>query len=130
MGGRYLGDATIAAAVFDRLAKQAIGIDIDSRTYRQDVAAERAARPGCPGDDTARPATAICPPAADRRQDRPGVSRAGEPYRAVYLAAPIAEPWKHHDDEGEREAPQPGQSQDASSITMTPTGATGMWVTG
>lgn len=42
--GRYLGDATIAAAILDRLAMHAIRIDIDGPSYRQHVAAERAAK--------------------------------------------------------------------------------------
>lgn len=40
--GRYLGDATIAAAILDRLAMHAIRIDIDGPSYRQHVATERA----------------------------------------------------------------------------------------
>ena len=43
--GRYLGDATVAAAILDRLAMHAIRIDIDGPSYRQHVAAERAGRP-------------------------------------------------------------------------------------
>jgi DNA replication protein DnaC len=42
--GRYLGDATIAAAILDRLAMHAIRIDISGPSYRQHVAAERAGR--------------------------------------------------------------------------------------
>jgi DNA replication protein DnaC len=42
--GRYLGDDTIAAAILDRLAMHAIRIDIDGPSYRQHVAAERAAK--------------------------------------------------------------------------------------
>jgi hypothetical protein len=42
--GRYLGDATVAAAILDRLAMHAIRIDIDGPSYRQHVAAERAAK--------------------------------------------------------------------------------------
>lgn len=41
--GRYLGDATLTAAILDRLAMQAILIDIDGPSYRQRVAEERAA---------------------------------------------------------------------------------------
>jgi len=41
--GKYLGDATVAAAILDRLAMHAIRIDIDGPSYRQHVAAERAA---------------------------------------------------------------------------------------
>jgi DNA replication protein DnaC len=42
--GRYLGDATVAAAILDRLAMHAIRIDIDGPSYRQHVATERAAQ--------------------------------------------------------------------------------------
>jgi DNA replication protein DnaC len=42
--GRYLGDATVAAAILDRLAMHAIRIDIDGPSYRQYVATERAGR--------------------------------------------------------------------------------------
>jgi DNA replication protein DnaC len=41
--GRYLGDATITAAILDRLAMHAVRIDIDGPSYRQRVAEERAA---------------------------------------------------------------------------------------
>lgn len=40
--GRYLGDATLAAAILDRLAMHAIRIDIDGPSYRQHVATDRA----------------------------------------------------------------------------------------
>ena len=43
--GRYLGDATVAAAILDRLAMHAIRIDIDGPSYRQHVATQRAAKP-------------------------------------------------------------------------------------
>lgn len=39
--GKYLGDATIAAAILDRLAASAIRIDIDGPSYRQHLARER-----------------------------------------------------------------------------------------
>lgn len=39
--GRYLGDATLAAAILDRLAMHAIRIDIDGPSYRQHVAKGR-----------------------------------------------------------------------------------------
>jgi DNA replication protein DnaC len=42
--GRYLGDATVAAAILDRLAMHAIRIDIDGPSYRQHVATVRAGR--------------------------------------------------------------------------------------
>ena len=41
--GRYLGDATLTAAILDRLAMHALRIDIDGPSYRQHVAHERAA---------------------------------------------------------------------------------------
>ncbi len=44
--GRYLGDATLAAAILDRLAMRAIRIDIDGPSYRQRVARDRAAATG------------------------------------------------------------------------------------
>lgn len=51
--GRYLGDATVAAAILDRLAMHAIRIDIDGPSYRQHVATERAGRrPATPADAT------------------------------------------------------------------------------
>jgi DNA replication protein DnaC len=44
--GRYLGDATVAMAILDRLAMLAIRIDIDGPSYRQHVAEQRSkARP-------------------------------------------------------------------------------------
>lgn len=39
--GRFLGDATLTAAILDRLAMHAIRIDIDGPSYRQHVAKER-----------------------------------------------------------------------------------------
>ena len=42
----YLGDATVAMAILDRLAMLAIRIDIDGPSYRQHVAEQRSkARP-------------------------------------------------------------------------------------
>ena len=50
--GRYLGDATIAAAVLDRLAMRSIRVDIDGPSYRQQVARDRAKERGAkPPDD-------------------------------------------------------------------------------
>jgi DNA replication protein DnaC len=40
--GKYLGDATLAAAVLDRLAATSIRIDIDGPSYRQFLARKRA----------------------------------------------------------------------------------------
>lgn len=42
--GRYLGDATVTAAILDRLVMNAIRFDIDGPSYRQYVAEERAAK--------------------------------------------------------------------------------------
>jgi DNA replication protein DnaC len=39
--GKYLGDATLTAAILDRLAMHAIRIDIDGPSFRQHVAEER-----------------------------------------------------------------------------------------
>ncbi len=39
--GRYLGDATLAAAILDRLAMRALRIDIDGPSYRQHIAEQR-----------------------------------------------------------------------------------------
>lgn len=40
--GKYLGDATLAAAILDRLAMRAIRLDIDGPSYRQELAKQRA----------------------------------------------------------------------------------------
>jgi DNA replication protein DnaC len=48
--GRYLGDATLTAAILDRLAMHAIRIDIDGPSYRQHLAHERAAGRGAKTD--------------------------------------------------------------------------------
>lgn len=40
--GKYLGDATLTAAILDRLAMHAIRIDVDGPSYRQHVAKTRA----------------------------------------------------------------------------------------
>jgi len=39
--GRYLGDATLTAAILDRLAMHAIRIDVDGPSYRQHIAETR-----------------------------------------------------------------------------------------
>lgn len=44
--GKYLGDATLTAAILDRLAMHALRIDIDGPSYRQHIAHERAAGRG------------------------------------------------------------------------------------
>jgi DNA replication protein DnaC len=44
--GQYLGDATLAAAVLDRVVMRAIRIDIDGPSYRQHTARERARQKG------------------------------------------------------------------------------------
>lgn len=46
--GKYLGDATLAAAVLDRLAATSIRIDIDGPSYRQHLARQRAKDSGIP----------------------------------------------------------------------------------
>lgn len=46
--GKYLGDATLAAAVLDRLAANSIRIDIDGPSYRQFLARKRAQESGQP----------------------------------------------------------------------------------
>jgi DNA replication protein DnaC len=46
--GKYLGDATLAAAVLDRLAATSIHIDIDGPSYRQFLARKRAEEHGQP----------------------------------------------------------------------------------
>jgi DNA replication protein DnaC len=52
--GKYLGDATLAAAVLDRLAATSIRIDIDGPSYRQHLARLRAKEQGLdlPAEDT------------------------------------------------------------------------------
>ena len=47
--GRYLGDATLAAAILDRLAMNAIRIHIDGPSYRQHLAQLRARQQGLLG---------------------------------------------------------------------------------
>jgi DNA replication protein DnaC len=54
--GKYLGDATLTAAILDRLAMHAIRIDIDGPSYRQHVAHERAAGRGAKDRSPRRPA--------------------------------------------------------------------------
>jgi DNA replication protein DnaC len=51
--GKYLGDATLAAAVLDRLAATSIRMDIDGPSYRQHQARQRAKEHGLelPGED-------------------------------------------------------------------------------
>jgi DNA replication protein DnaC len=51
--GKYLGDATLAAAVLDRLAATSVRIDIDGPSYRQHQARQRAKEHGLelPGED-------------------------------------------------------------------------------
>lgn len=53
--GKYLGDATLAAAVLDRLAATSIRIDIDGPSYRQHQARVRAKAHGLklPGEEAA-----------------------------------------------------------------------------
>ncbi len=53
--GKYLGDATLAAAVLDRLAATSIRLDIDGPSYRQFLARQRAKENGAvlPIEETA-----------------------------------------------------------------------------
>ena len=53
--GRFLGDATLTAAILDRLAMHAIRIDIDGPSYRQHVAKTRAGQPATPPAERAPP---------------------------------------------------------------------------
>jgi len=46
--GKYLGDATLAAAVLDRLAATSTRLDIDGPSYRQFLARKRAQEHGMP----------------------------------------------------------------------------------
>jgi DNA replication protein DnaC len=50
--GKYLGDATLAAAILDRLAMTSIRIDIDGPSYRDEVARIRAKEHGIVDDPT------------------------------------------------------------------------------
>lgn len=52
--GRFLGDATLTAAILDRLAMHAVRIDIDGPSYRQHVAKERATKGAAPASAPAR----------------------------------------------------------------------------
>jgi DNA replication protein DnaC len=56
--GKYLGDATLAAAVLDRLAATSIRIDIDGPSYRKFLAKKRAQESGAalPGEEAGAPA--------------------------------------------------------------------------
>jgi DNA replication protein DnaC len=56
--GKYLGDATLAAAVLDRLAATSIRIDIDGPSYRKFLAKKRAQESGAavPGEKDGAPA--------------------------------------------------------------------------
>ncbi len=56
--GKYLGDATLTAAILDRLAMHALRIDIDGPSYRQYVAHERAAGRGPKRSEHAQPSAA------------------------------------------------------------------------
>ena len=64
--GRYLGDTTVAMAILDRLAMNAIRVDINGPSYRQHVADTRAkkrAPKNASAPDTRAEATAPTPPA-------------------------------------------------------------------
>jgi DNA replication protein DnaC len=51
--GRYLGDTTVAMAILDRLAMNAIRVDINGPSYRQHVAKQRADKTVAPKGDAA-----------------------------------------------------------------------------
>jgi DNA replication protein DnaC len=51
--GKYLGDATLAVAILDRVAMRAIRLDIDGPSYRQQVARDRAKERGAKLPDDA-----------------------------------------------------------------------------
>jgi DNA replication protein DnaC len=53
--GKYLGDATLAVAILDRVAMRAIRLDIDGPSYRQQVARDRAKQRGSKLPDDAEP---------------------------------------------------------------------------
>lgn len=55
--GRYLGDATLATAILDRLAMRSIRIDIDGPSYRQKLARDRAKQRGAKLPDDEEPRT-------------------------------------------------------------------------
>jgi DNA replication protein DnaC len=58
--GRYLGDTTVAMAILDRLAMNAIRIDINGPSYRQHVGEMRAKKkPAAKGDRTLKGEAAI-----------------------------------------------------------------------
>ncbi|MGE5130913.1 MAG: IS21-like element helper ATPase IstB [Sphingomonadaceae bacterium] len=44
--GRYLGDATLAVAILDRVAMHSVRLDIDGPSYRQHLARDRAKKSG------------------------------------------------------------------------------------
>ena len=53
--GRYLGDATLASAILDRVAMRAVRINIDGPSYRQHLARGRAALDSAESDQEATP---------------------------------------------------------------------------
>jgi DNA replication protein DnaC len=53
--GRYLGDATLAVAILDRLTMRALRLDIDGPSYRQHLARERAKQRGTSVPDDGAP---------------------------------------------------------------------------
>lgn len=64
--GKYLGDATLAVAILDRVAMRAVRLDIDGPSYRQQVARDRAKQRGTKlPDDGAAPDDVAVP---DRRE--------------------------------------------------------------
>jgi DNA replication protein DnaC len=67
--GKYLGDATLAAAILDRLSMRALRVDIDGPSYRQHEGRARARGRGAssgegPTADAASPSPSPSPPTA------------------------------------------------------------------
>jgi len=65
--GKYLGDATLAVAILDRVAMRALRLDIDGPSYRQQVARDRAKQRGTKlPDDAAEPDDRAVPDRPER----------------------------------------------------------------
>lgn len=62
--GSYLGDATVAMAILDRLAMNAIRVDIDGPSFRQHLADMRAKKRPTPKSAKAPSAPETPPPAS------------------------------------------------------------------
>jgi len=59
--GRYLGDATLAVAILDRLIMRAVRLDIDGPSYRQHLSREHAKQRGTTLPDDEAPEDALPP---------------------------------------------------------------------